>query len=60
MLLKNYSEHDVVETLNRNKIKVDKKTILLREYIGLKLWGMIDFLRSKCGYIAILSNNKTK
>ena len=43
---------DAIERLRRNKIGVESKVVIFdpKHPPGIKLWGTIDFLRSKFGF----------
>ena len=44
-------ERSAMNRLERNRVikEINRKTIILRPPLGIKLWGAVDYLR-RCGY----------
>lgn len=46
-----HTEQDALEILARNKVKVYPEDKLIHvKNVGIKLWGVIDYLKNHCKY----------
>ena len=50
--MKNYSENQVLKALT-GAVKITGKRIQVDGNLGIKSWGMVDFLKNHCGYTVV-------